>query len=132
MTAVYAVLDQETGEFTYANAGHNPPIWIQDQGQVEKLTRTGIALGVLGANPISQRKILINPGESVLLYTDGVTEAFSPEGSLFGEPRLIEIVRSNCSDTAKNLLNAVDSGLDGFIGPSPLSDDLTMLVIKRK
>ena len=132
VTAVYAVLDQETGEFTYANAGHNPPIWIQDQGQVEKLTRTGIALGVLGANPISQRKILINPGESVLLYTDGVTEAFSPEGSLFGEPRLIEIVRSNCSDTAKNLLNAVDSGLDGFIGPSPLSDDLTMLVIKRK
>jgi serine phosphatase RsbU (regulator of sigma subunit) len=132
VTAVYAVLDQETGDFTYANAGHNPPFWIRFDGQIEKLTRTGIALGVLDANPISQRKIRINPGESVLLYTDGVTEAFSPDGGLFGESRLIEIIRSNGSNTAESLLDAVDAGLDGFIGPLPLSDDLTLLVIKRK
>ncbi len=78
VTGVYAVLDQETGEFTYANAGHNPPFWIRNDGQIEKLTRTGIALGVTEANLMTQRTVRIASGESVLLYTDGVTEAFSP------------------------------------------------------
>lgn len=132
VTAVYAVLDLETGEFTYANAGHNPPYWIQTDGRIEKLTRTGIALGVLEANPISQKMIQINNGASVLLYTDGVTEAFSPEGSLFGESRLQDNIRSNPSSSAEDLVNAIDVSLEEFIGPNPLSDDLTLLAIRRK
>ncbi len=132
VTAVYAVLDQETGGFTYANAGHNPPFWIRADGQIEKLTRTGIALGVLEANPISQRIVQLTSGESVLLYTDGVTEAFSPDGSLFGETRLIEAIRSKGSSAAETLLDTIDARLEEFIGPLPLSDDLTLLVIRRK
>jgi sigma-B regulation protein RsbU (phosphoserine phosphatase) len=132
VTAVYAVLDQETGEFTYANAGHNPPFWICADGHIEKLTRTGIALGVTDAYPITERMIRISTGDSVLLYTDGVTEAFSPEGSLFGESRLLEAIRSNSSSTAEALLDTIDADLDEFIGPLPLSDDLTLLAIRRK
>jgi sigma-B regulation protein RsbU (phosphoserine phosphatase) len=132
VTAVYAVLDQISGDFTYANAGHNPPFWIRVGGQIEKLTRTGIALGVIEANPITQRTLRIRPGEGVLLYTDGVTEAFSPDGSLFGESRLLEVVRSNGSSPAETLLNMVDASLDEFIGSSLLSDDLTLLVVRRK
>ncbi len=132
VTAVYAVLDQETGEFTYANAGHNPPFWIRTDGQIEKLTRTGIALGVLEANPISQKMIQISKGASVLLYTDGVTEAFSAEGDLFGESRLQDNIRSNHMSSAHDLLDAIDVSLEEFIGPNPLSDDLTLLAIRRK
>lgn len=132
VTAVYAVLDQETGEFTYANAGHNPPLWIQSNREIVKLTRTGIALGLIDSYPISERTIQIHPGDSILLYTDGVTEAFSPAEDLFGEERLLDIIRSNSLATAESLLDAVEAGIDDFISSSPLSDDLTMMVIKRR
>jgi serine phosphatase RsbU (regulator of sigma subunit) len=132
VTAVYALLDQETGEFTYANAGHNPPLWIQSSHEIVKLTRTGIALGLIDSYPITERTIRIRPGESILLYTDGVTEAFSPAEDLFGEERLLDIIRSNNMATAESLLDSVEAGIDDFIGSSPLSDDLTLMVIKRK
>ena len=132
VTAVYGVLDQETCEFTYANAGHNPPLWIHSSGQIEKLIRTGIALGVTYSNPMSQRTIMLNTGESLLLYTDGLTEAFSPEGILFGDSRLLDAVRSDRSSSASGLLDSVESRLNDFIGLQPLSDDLTLLVIRYK
>ncbi len=132
VTAVYAVLDPVSGDFAYANAGHNPPFWIRKGHGIEKLTRTGIALGVTEANPITERTIRIAPGESILLYTDGVTEAFSPDGSLFGESRLLRAVASQGSSPAEDLLNIVDAQLDEFIASLPLSDDLTLLVLRYK
>jgi serine phosphatase RsbU (regulator of sigma subunit)/putative methionine-R-sulfoxide reductase with GAF domain len=132
VTGVYAVLDQETGEFTYANAGHNPPLWIRASKQIEKLTRTGIALGVMEPNPMTQRTISLQPGDSILLYTDGLTEAFSPEGDLFGETRLTEAILACTTPTAEELLDTVDASLNDFIGSQPLSDDLTLLVVRRK
>ena len=132
VTAVYAVLDQDNGEITYANAGHNPPLWIHSSKQTEKLTRTGIALGVTYSNPMSQRTIRLNTGDSLLLYTDGITEAFSPEGKLFGDARLLEAIRSDNSSSAAGLLDMVETRLNEFIGLQPLSDDLTLLVVRRK
>ncbi len=132
VTAVYAVLDQETGELTYANAGHNPPLWVCASGQIEKLTRTGIALGVLESGSMSQKTIRLAQGESLLLYTDGVTEAFSPHGDLFGEARLLEAVRAVPSPSVEALLETVESRLNEFIDTEPLSDDLTMLAVRRK
>ncbi|MBI3738730.1 MAG: serine/threonine-protein phosphatase, partial [Chloroflexi bacterium] len=132
VTAVYAVLDQETGEFTYANAGHNPPLWIRADGQLEKLTRTGVALGVVESGLMSQRTIRLATGESVFLYTDGLTEAFSPEGDLFGEDRLLEAIRSDGMSSADELLDKVEAKVNDFMGAQPPSDDLTMLVVRRK
>jgi serine phosphatase RsbU (regulator of sigma subunit) len=81
------VIDTTNGELTYANAGHNPPLWVHE-GLVERLTRTGMALGVDKDIEVSQHVIQLAPGDKILFYTDGVTEAFSEAGSLFGEERL--------------------------------------------
>ena len=131
VTAVYAVLDQNTGDFTYANAGHNPPLWVRANGQIEKLTRTGVALGVVESDIISERMIRIEVGESLLLYTDGLTEGFASDGEMFGEARLLAALKCD-TPSAEAMLDAVESRLNEFVGAEPASDDLTMLVVHRK
>lgn len=131
VTAVYALLDPEKAVITYANAGHNPPLWIHADGTVERLTRTAMALGVIAGTATTERTINLQPGECVLLYTDGLTEAFSPEGELFGEERLIETVGGSQCHSANELLQAVDRALAAFVGSQPLADDLTMLIVRR-
>ena len=132
VTAVYAVLDQNNGELIYANAGHNPPLWVKANGEIERLTRTGVALGATEARTISESSIRLGSGESVLFYTDGLTEEFSSDGELFGEARLIDAVRANSSSSADAMLDSVEASLNAFVGSNPLSDDLTMLVVRRK
>jgi serine phosphatase RsbU (regulator of sigma subunit) len=132
VTAVYAVLDLKTGELTYANAGHNPPLWLKTSGEIERLTRTGIALGATENGTMSQRTIQLDPGESILFYTDGLTEEFSPDGDPFGEKRLMDSLRSASSSSIDLMLDAIESGLDAFVGSVPLTDDLTMLAVRRK
>ena len=80
---------------------------------------------------MSQRMIRFNAGESLLLYTDGLTEAFSSDGKMFGDTRLLDAIRSDRSSTASGLLDIVESSLTDFIGLQPLSDDLTLLVVRR-
>ncbi len=132
VTAVYAVLEIETGLLTYANAGHNPPFWMNgDSTRVQKLTRTGIALGAAEGFPMTECTIQLAPGDSLLLYTDGLTEAFSPDGDLFGETRLAEALSASQSVTSDGLIQSVEESLNEFIQSTPLGDDLTMLVIRR-
>jgi len=132
VTAVYAVLDMESGLLTYANAGHNPPFWVNgDQTQVQKLTRTGIALGASENASMTERTIQIAPGDSLLLYTDGLTEAFSPDGDLFGEARLEQALRASQVASTDGLLKSVEDFLNEFIQSTPLGDDLTMLALRR-
>ena len=99
VTAAYAVLDLDSGELTYANAGHNAPLWMSADGRIERLTRTGIALGIIESEQINERSIRLGPGESVIMYTDGITEAFSPANDMFGESRLMEILQSDPAAT---------------------------------
>ncbi len=131
VTAVYAVLDQTNGEFTYANAGHNPPLWIHADRTIHKLTRTAVALGVIESDDIQEKSIRIAPGDSVFLYTDGLTEAFAADGGMFGEQRLEQAVLCGAS-TADEMLDAVETRVNEFIGAEPPSDDSTMLVLKRR
>jgi sigma-B regulation protein RsbU (phosphoserine phosphatase) len=130
VTVVYAVLDQTTGEFTYANAGHNPPLWVR-RDSVERLTRTGIALGASEDAHMTERTIQLAEGESLLLYTDGLTEAFNLEGDMFGEERLLRALGWQVSVSADDMIKMVESALDDFAGDAPPSDDLTMLAVRR-
>jgi len=131
VTAVYGLLDPSTGVFTYANSGHNPPLWIRGDGTIERLTRTGIALGVLDGTARTERSIQLERGECILLYTDGLTEAFSPKGEIFGEDRLQETIRKADCRSASDLLRAIDTALAEFVGTEALADDLTMLIVRR-
>jgi serine phosphatase RsbU (regulator of sigma subunit) len=132
VTAVYAVLDPQNGQLTYGNAGHNPPIWIRNDGSLEKLTRTTLALGVLEAAAVTQRTIELQHGESVLMYTDGLTEAITPGGEFFGEGHLLEILGGAARSGASGLIETIDASLEAFVGEEGLSDDLTMVALHRQ
>jgi serine phosphatase RsbU (regulator of sigma subunit) len=131
VTAVYGVLDTSLGTFTYVNAGHNPPFWVKNNGAVEKLTRTAVALGVMEQPSMQERAISLEAGDNLLLYTDGLTEAFAPDGSLFGDSRLMDALSMIQASTADEVLIVVEERLNEFIESVPLGDDLTMLSVKR-
>ncbi|MHB8776163.1 MAG: GAF domain-containing protein [Anaerolineales bacterium] len=139
VTAVYGVLDLEHGKFTYVNAGHNPPFWVRENGDpstssgqsIEKLTRTAIALGVVEQPAMQERTIPLAQGDMLFLYTDGLTEAFSFDGELFGDSRLMDALKSARTLTADEIIIAVENRLNEFVGSVPLGDDLTMLVIRK-
>jgi len=131
VTAVYGVLDMEKSELTYVNAGHNPPLWVKHNGEIERLTRTAIALGVVTGEPVEQRTIKFESGDSLLLYTDGLTESFNAEGTFFGEERLLEAIKCNQCSSASDLLDVVEKSLLNFVQDMPPADDLTMLVLRR-
>lgn len=131
VTAVYAVLDPQNGSLTYANAGHNPPLWLRQEGRVERLTRTGMALGVLEGTAIEERSIQLESGDCLLFYTDGLSESFSPAGELFGEQRIIDALQAAQAKSAEHLLQAIEYDLMKFVGDEDQADDLTMLLVRR-
>jgi serine phosphatase RsbU (regulator of sigma subunit)/putative methionine-R-sulfoxide reductase with GAF domain len=131
VTAVYAVLDMENNEMTYVNAGHNPPLWVKQAGELERLTRTAIALGVVTGAPVEQRTIKFESGDSLLLYTDGLTESFNGNGEFYGEERLLEAIKCEQCSSASDLLDAVEKSLLNFVQDVPPADDLTMLVLRK-
>jgi sigma-B regulation protein RsbU (phosphoserine phosphatase) len=132
VSAVYGVLTLESGIFTYANAGHNPPIWLCSEKQtMELLHRTGSALGIIEDVPMEDRSITLAPGDFLLLYTDGVTEAFSPEDETYGDERLQQVLKAAEITSARGVLDALEASVRKFIGSYPPADDLTMLGVKR-
>jgi serine phosphatase RsbU (regulator of sigma subunit) len=131
VTAIYGVLDLESGEFTYVNAGHNPPIWVKHTGELVKLTRTAVALGVMEQPHMIQHTVALEPGDSVLFYTDGLTEAFSIEDELYGEARLLKKLQTAQATSADELLAAVEADFHEFTDPLPPADDMTLLAVRR-
>jgi len=130
VTAIYGVLDLDSHKFTYVNAGHNPPLWVsRANSKVQKLTRTGIALGVMEQPNMSEETIEFAAGDFILLYTDGLSEAFSADDEMFGEVRLIEAIQTVEAVPAEDILSILEDRLNEFIGDTPLGDDLTMLVV---
>ena len=132
VTAVYAVLYPDTGKLVYANAGHNPPLWLTSDGKIERLTRTGMALGVVEDTDMEERTIKLKQGDTLLLYTDGLSEAFSPEGDLFEEERIIAVLQAEQSKSAERILQGIEDKLEEFVGDEEQSDDLTMLLLQRE
>jgi phosphoserine phosphatase RsbU/P len=132
ITAVYAILNLESGELLYANAGHNRPLLFRrNKGQIEQLPKGGTALGVLDELKLVNHKINIYPGESLILYTDGVTDALSPEGTFFGEPRLFSLITAHGTEPIREMLEYLDDALIEFRrGLAPM-DDITLLAIQR-
>jgi sigma-B regulation protein RsbU (phosphoserine phosphatase) len=132
VTAVYGVLSLASGEFTFANAGHNPPVWIRRAaGGLETLSRTGAAMGILEDYDMSDRTIQLGAGDVLLLYTDGLTEAFSPQDDTYGEERLLQLMGAVAPSSARSLLDQVEAAVNEFAGPVPAADDMTLLGVIR-
>ena len=132
VTAVYGVLSLEKGEYIYANAGHNPPIWLNGvTREMKLLRRTGAALGIIEDVPMEDHHIVLAAGDFLLLYTDGVTEAFSPEDETYGDERLQKALEASLEPDVRGMLDGLERSVRQFMGANPPADDLTMLGIKR-
>jgi serine phosphatase RsbU (regulator of sigma subunit) len=133
VTAIYGVVDLATGRLVYANAGHLPPlVWRRATATTEKAGRGGIALGVLETAKYSDRHLDLAPGDCLILYTDGITDAHSPAGEMYGLARVQALVDAAHCDSAHSLLAAIDASVSAFAAGTPPADDLTMAVLHRQ
>jgi sigma-B regulation protein RsbU (phosphoserine phosphatase) len=132
VTLFYAQCDPKTGEMVYVNAGHNPPLFYRRRkDQLSELARTGMALGVEEKSVFNQRTIKLNHGDFVLLYTDGVTEAINAEEQEFGVERLQQIILEQRHAPAGEMLAALEKAVSAFVGDTPQSDDIAVVIVKR-
>jgi sigma-B regulation protein RsbU (phosphoserine phosphatase) len=133
VSVFYGVL-AEDGRFRYTNAGHNPPLWWHG-GECQELPHHGIVLGVLPQIALPQHEVMILPGDVLLFYTDGVTEAMTAEFEEFGEARLqsavSDLLAAHPQATAQDILAAVQQVIRDFIAYAPWHDDFTLFVVKR-
>ncbi|MDI6024973.1 SpoIIE family protein phosphatase [Corticibacterium sp. UT-5YL-CI-8] len=134
VTTFYGILDTETGDFTYANGGHNPPLMIRRvDGSVADLPRTGgMALGVMPGLSYSEKKVHLNAGDTLFLYTDGISEAMDSEGREFTEGRLKDALIDAHAQHVDLVISGVTDAVGRFVDGAEQSDDITCLVIRYK
>jgi len=130
VTVFYCVLDPRTGLVRYANGGHNPPYLRRAGGQIETLDgRGGLVLGVMPEVEFPDHTVQLHPGDRLLLYTDGVTEAFSPTHEAYGSERLIAELRSHGELAGPALIGRICESVSRFCGSAAQSDDITLAVL---
>jgi len=130
VTAVYGVLDRERRRLTYANAGHNPPLLLRASGRVEWLTAGGPLLGPLPDARYTEEFLDLDAGDLLVLYTDGITEARSPSGEMFGIERLLEVARAaGPAEPARSVCARILEAVRAHTGVHA-EDDLTALVLR--
>jgi sigma-B regulation protein RsbU (phosphoserine phosphatase) len=132
VTLFYALLDPVTGEFTYVNAGHNPPLLCKkgDRDPLTRLTRTGMALGIIEDAPFEQRTVALHPGDFILFYTDGVTDAIDAQEREFGMQRLQRVILDHRHASASGMVAGLEQAIDDFVGPTVPFDDIAIVVIR--
>lgn len=130
-TAFVATVDTANNTISYASAGHAPAILRRAQtGKVEQLKATSLPIGILGHSPGGTCTVDLNPGDTLVLYTDGITEAQSPQGDFFGLHRLLYLVESKASEDPDMLRDAIQTEIAHFCQTTSSQDDLTLLVVK--
>jgi sigma-B regulation protein RsbU (phosphoserine phosphatase) len=131
VTVFYAVWDPKQELLTYANGGHNPPLLLRANGNVQPLTTNGIALGVLPEVEIESRQTKLHPGDILVLYTDGVTEAINEDYGEFGVDRLQTVIEKNRKRKPAEMVTAVNAAISLHVGETPQFDDITLVILKR-
>jgi sigma-B regulation protein RsbU (phosphoserine phosphatase) len=132
VTLFCAELNPKTGELTYVNAGHNPPLYFAKKAKgPAELTRTGLLLGLDGQAVYQQETITLESGDFVVLYTDGVTDAINSKEEEFGTERLQKVVKASRGKSTQEIVAAVETAIKKFIGEAHQYDDVTIMVVKR-
>lgn len=125
-----AILNVKTGEVQYSNAGHNPPFIVRASGRTEELDAChGMPLGIR-IKPYGYNTVTLNPGDTIALYTDGVTEAHNANKDMFGEEVLLKVIQHNRHYDPEGIVGSVVHELKDFVGNVPPFDDITFLVLK--
>ena len=132
VTLIYALYNPDTGSLTYSIAGHDPPLLVSADGTVTELPLTkGIAVGIAADVVYTQETVTLDPGDTVVLFTDGVTEAMNADNQQFGMSRLTEAFEGNPPESATAANEAVFERVRNFAGDAPQSDDITCLTLRR-
>lgn len=128
-TLFFGILDPETGLLAYINAGHEPLIVVGPNGVKEELQPTGPAVGMMLDAKFKIKQVQLEPGDILIGYTDGVTEARSPSGELFTKQRLRSILQQPAS-SASDMLERIKTSLFAYTENAPQNDDITLLVVQ--
>ncbi|NOT46344.1 MAG: SpoIIE family protein phosphatase [Acidobacteria bacterium] len=131
VTLFAAELDPATGTLKYINAGHNPPLVGRIDGSIEQLSSGGFPLGIIPSAEFELGEMTLQPGESLVVYSDGVSEANNLNGDEFGLDRLAAVIQNNLSSSAAGLRDKVESALSSFTQTAPANDDITLVIAKR-
>jgi phosphoserine phosphatase RsbU/P len=129
-TVFCAILNIRTGEVRFANAGHNPPLIIGSEGIRYLDIKSGFMLGPMPDAVYETERLTLQPGDTLFLYTDGVTEATNPADQLYGEPQLLHALQNGPQDDPTEMIHFIRAEVYRHAGGAPQSDDVTMLAIK--
>jgi sigma-B regulation protein RsbU (phosphoserine phosphatase) len=155
VTVFFAKWNPKTGQVEYSNAGHNPPLIFRAahavsplllgegspltyasggvrSDSIQQLPNQGIALGVLKGVQLKDELLMLEPGDVMLMYTDGITDALNAEGAEFGLEQLMDVLRTTAALSAQEIANAIMSAVSYFAGNEPPFDDQTLVVLKRE
>ena len=133
VTILYGILNHKTGDIDFTNAGHNPTYVLRDNGTVENVKQhTNFVAGGIEGFKYQNDSTHLDPGDAIVLYTDGVTEAFNEKNEAFGDDGLVDSLSELYHEDSKTIIEELHNDLNEFIGETTQFDDITMLVIKRK
>ena len=131
VTVFYAIWKPESQRINYANGGHNPPLLLRRNGSQKLLTDHGMALGIVPQIRMKSHSVQFLPGDTLLLYTDGVTEAMNEDLDEFGMRRLEQAASSNRRRTANHIAQGITNAIKNHAGETAQFDDITLVVMKR-
>jgi sigma-B regulation protein RsbU (phosphoserine phosphatase) len=132
ITMLIAELEPGSGILRYLNAGHNPGLLLRAGGRVEELSSGGIPLGLLPNSRYQPREVVVEPGDFLCIYSDGITEAESITEEEFGTERLIEILRQHGGRPLQEVLEEIQTAVSRFALGKPQYDDQTLVLLRRE
>jgi len=131
ITMIIACYEPATGKLIYSNAGHHPPYRITCEGEVQKFEEAhGTIVGMLDEVSFEDSHTVVEPGEYIVMYTDGICEARSPDGGFYGEEYFEALLSANAGSSSTDICELAINELNGFQA-GKLSDDMTLLVFRR-
>lgn len=131
-TAFVAALDPGSGRLTYTNAGHNAGLLVRKDGAVQRLEANGLPVGLFPVVEYERAEVTLGPGDVLVLYTDGITEAANPKGDEFGLARLEALMREQAGQPLPAIGAAIETALEAFAAGTPYGDDRTVVMLRRE
>lgn len=131
-TVFYGIIDTAQNKINYCNAGHNNPLLFSADGNIKELDTGGIVVGIMPSAPFDEGSVSLKPGDTLLIFSDGITEAMNSNEDEFGDEKLIRLIKENLNEPAERIIEIVFQEVKNFTGNIPQSDDMTLVILKRE
>jgi serine phosphatase RsbU (regulator of sigma subunit) len=131
VTLFYAILDPKLHQLAFSNAGHDNPFLLATDGRTQRLRTGGVVLSILEDFPYEEETVSIGPGDVLVIYSDGITEAANPAEVQFGEERLARVIQDHRQEGAASLMECIITEVNAFAAGRAQADDMTLVVVKR-